>query len=110
MILLCQRGLPYNFRKKNKLINLQLLFPICFPGFSVQQGLFIEMETAIVPVTMWYLFLLLIGNYFACVISLLAQDAVWAVGATVYKIWESAKFVKTSDAHEETFFQLKFLA
>ncbi|XP_039071788.1 zinc finger BED domain-containing protein DAYSLEEPER-like isoform X2 [Hibiscus syriacus] len=50
---------------------------------------------------------LLIGNCFARVISLLAREALWSVGATVNKIRESAKFVKSSDTHEETFFHLK---
>ncbi|KAK8540698.1 hypothetical protein V6N13_027014 [Hibiscus sabdariffa] len=50
---------------------------------------------------------LLIGNCFARVISLLAQEALWSVGVTVNKIRESVKFVKTSDTHEETFFHLK---
>ncbi|KAL4367401.1 hypothetical protein GQ457_05G025640 [Hibiscus cannabinus] len=50
---------------------------------------------------------LLIGNCFARVISLLAQEALWAVGETVKKIRDSVKFVKTSDIHEETFFHLK---
>ncbi|XVF86418.1 hypothetical protein PTKIN_Ptkin18bG0038400 [Pterospermum kingtungense] len=50
---------------------------------------------------------LLVGNCFAHVISLLAQEALWSVGETVKKIRESVKFVKTSDTHEETFFHLK---
>ncbi|XP_039051633.1 zinc finger BED domain-containing protein DAYSLEEPER-like [Hibiscus syriacus] len=50
---------------------------------------------------------LLIGNCFARVISLLAQEALWAVGETVNKIRDCVKFVKTSDTHEETFFHLK---
>ncbi|XP_022724804.1 zinc finger BED domain-containing protein DAYSLEEPER-like [Durio zibethinus] len=50
---------------------------------------------------------LLVGNCFARVISLLAQEVLWAVGETVKKIRESVKFVKTSDTHEETFFHLR---
>ncbi|XP_039031780.1 zinc finger BED domain-containing protein DAYSLEEPER-like isoform X2 [Hibiscus syriacus] len=50
---------------------------------------------------------LLIANCFVCVVSLLAQEALWSVGVTVNKIRESVKFVKTSDTHEETFFHLK---
>ncbi|XVF24759.1 hypothetical protein REPUB_Repub13aG0154900 [Reevesia pubescens] len=50
---------------------------------------------------------LLIGNCFARVTSLLAQEALWAVGETVKKIRESVKFVKTSDIHEETFYHLR---
>ncbi|XP_039038297.1 zinc finger BED domain-containing protein DAYSLEEPER-like [Hibiscus syriacus] len=50
---------------------------------------------------------LLIGNCFARVISLLAQEALWAVGETVNKIRDCVKFVKTSDTNEETFFHLK---
>ncbi|XWS19111.1 hypothetical protein CRYUN_Cryun32bG0103400 [Craigia yunnanensis] len=50
---------------------------------------------------------LLVGNCFARVISLLAQEALWVVGETVKKIRESVKFVKTSDTHEETFFHLR---
>ncbi|XVE91278.1 hypothetical protein DITRI_Ditri20bG0140700 [Diplodiscus trichospermus] len=50
---------------------------------------------------------LLVGNCFARVTSLLAQEALWVVGETVKKIRESVKFVKTSDTHEETFFHLK---
>ncbi|KHG07202.1 Putative AC transposase [Gossypium arboreum] len=49
----------------------------------------------------------LIGNCFARIISLLAQEALWSVGETVKKIRDSVKFVKTSDTHEETFFGLK---
>ncbi|TXG69396.1 hypothetical protein EZV62_004331 [Acer yangbiense] len=50
---------------------------------------------------------LLIGNCYARVISRLAQDALGAMEETVKKIRESVKYVKTSDAHEERFFELK---
>ncbi|XP_044487337.1 zinc finger BED domain-containing protein DAYSLEEPER-like isoform X2 [Mangifera indica] len=50
---------------------------------------------------------LLIGNCYACVISRLAQDAIGATGAAVKKIRDSVKYVKTSDAHEEKFLELK---
>ncbi|XVF74765.1 hypothetical protein PTKIN_Ptkin13bG0137900 [Pterospermum kingtungense] len=50
---------------------------------------------------------LLVGNCFARVICLLAQEALWTVGETVKKIRESVKFVKTSDTHEETFYNLR---
>ncbi|EOY25898.1 BED zinc finger,hAT family dimerization domain [Theobroma cacao] len=50
---------------------------------------------------------LLVGNCFARVVSILAQEVLWAVGETVKKVRESVKFVKTSDTHEETFFHLR---
>ncbi|OMO54395.1 putative Zinc finger, BED-type [Corchorus capsularis] len=50
---------------------------------------------------------LLVGNCFARVISLLAQEALWTLGQSVKKIRDSVKFVKTSDTHEETFIHLR---
>lgn len=50
---------------------------------------------------------LLIRNCFARVLSSLAQDALGAMTDTVKKIRESVKYVKTSDAHEEKFLELK---
>ncbi|KAJ0006949.1 hypothetical protein Pint_30170 [Pistacia integerrima] len=50
---------------------------------------------------------LLIGNCYARVISRLAQAAIGATGAAVKKIRDSVKYVKTSDAHEEKFLELK---
>lgn len=50
---------------------------------------------------------LLVRNCFARLLSSLAQDALGAMGHTVKKIRESVKYVKTSDAHEEKFMELK---
>ncbi|KAH7565010.1 hypothetical protein ACOSQ2_021272 [Xanthoceras sorbifolium] len=50
---------------------------------------------------------LLIGNCYARVISRVAQDALGAMEETIKKIRESVKYVKTSDTHEEKFFELK---
>ncbi|KAJ4718425.1 zinc finger BED domain-containing protein DAYSLEEPER-like [Melia azedarach] len=50
---------------------------------------------------------LIIGNCFARVISRLAQDALGVMWDTVNKIRASVKYVRTSDAHEEKFFELK---
>ncbi|XP_057969039.1 zinc finger BED domain-containing protein DAYSLEEPER-like isoform X2 [Malania oleifera] len=50
---------------------------------------------------------LVIGNCYARVLGRLAQDAVEAMRVTIKKIRESVKYVKTSDAHEEKFFELK---
>lgn len=50
---------------------------------------------------------LLIRNCFARVLCSLTQDALEAMSGTVKKIRESVKYVKTSDAHEEKFLELK---
>ncbi|KAF5957137.1 hypothetical protein HYC85_004362 [Camellia sinensis] len=50
---------------------------------------------------------LLIGNCYARVLSCLAQDALGSMKETIKKVRESVKYVKTSDAIEEKFFELK---
>ena len=50
---------------------------------------------------------LLIRNCFARILCSLAQDAIGAMADTVKKIRDSVKYVKTSDAHEEKFLELK---
>lgn len=50
---------------------------------------------------------LLIGNCYARVLSCLAQDALGSMKETIKTVRESVKYVKTSDAIEEKFFELK---
>lgn len=50
---------------------------------------------------------LLRGNCYARVLSHLAHDALEAMRETIHKIRESVKYVKTSESHEEKFFELK---
>ncbi|KAA8540506.1 hypothetical protein F0562_024575 [Nyssa sinensis] len=50
---------------------------------------------------------LLIGNCFARVLSHLAQGVLGSMRETIRKVRESVKYVKTSDAHEEKFIELK---
>ncbi|XP_011044854.1 PREDICTED: zinc finger BED domain-containing protein DAYSLEEPER-like isoform X3 [Populus euphratica] len=50
---------------------------------------------------------LLKGNCYARVLSCLAQDALSATGDIVMRIRESVKYVKTSEAHDEKFTELR---
>ncbi|KAI4381975.1 hypothetical protein MLD38_007990 [Melastoma candidum] len=50
---------------------------------------------------------LLIGNCYARVLSRLAQDALGSMAETIKKIRDCVKNVKTSEAHEERFDELK---
>ncbi|KAK9281258.1 hypothetical protein L1049_004154 [Liquidambar formosana] len=50
---------------------------------------------------------LLIGNCYAHVLSRLAQDVLGTMWESVKKVRESVKYVKTSEAHEEKFMELK---
>ncbi|KAG5248571.1 zinc finger BED domain-containing protein [Salix suchowensis] len=50
---------------------------------------------------------LLKGNCYARVLSRLAQDALSATGDIVRRIRESVKYVKTSEAHDEKFTELR---
>ncbi|XP_010250193.1 PREDICTED: zinc finger BED domain-containing protein DAYSLEEPER-like [Nelumbo nucifera] len=50
---------------------------------------------------------LLIGHCYAHVLSSVAQDALGALQEIINKVRTSVKFVKTSDAHEEKFIELK---
>jgi hypothetical protein len=50
---------------------------------------------------------LLKGNCYARVLSRLAQDALSATGDIVMRIRESVKYVKTSEAHDEKFTELR---
>lgn len=50
---------------------------------------------------------LIIGSCCAHVLSHLAQDALDSMRAIVEKVRQSVKFVKTADAHEEKFLELK---